>query len=84
MIAVHFYRSETWGLLEASYLFSPESEHIRSNTVPALHDSDWFGMNLQKYPDKLVSHLVPPQWRPMAPVTIRRSDARVGRCPPMA
>jgi hypothetical protein len=53
MIAVHFFRPENWGLLEASYLFSPESEHIRSNTVPALHDSDWFGTNLQKYPDKL-------------------------------
>ncbi len=53
MIAVHFFRSESWGLLEASYLFSPESENIRSNTVPTLHDSDWFGTNLQKYPEKL-------------------------------
>jgi hypothetical protein len=53
MIAVHFFRSEAWGLLEAVYLFSPEIEHIRSNTVPTLRDSDWFGTNLQKYPDKL-------------------------------
>jgi hypothetical protein len=53
MIAVHFFRSEAWGLLEAVYLFSPETEHIRSNTVPSPNDSDWFGTNLQKYPDKL-------------------------------
>jgi hypothetical protein len=53
MIAVHFFRSEAWGLLEAAYLFSPEAEHIRSNTVPTPNDSDWFGTNLQKYPDKL-------------------------------
>jgi len=53
MIAVHFFRSEAWGLLETAYLFSPELEHIPSNTVPTLRDSDWFRTNLQKYPDKL-------------------------------
>ncbi len=53
MIGVHFFRSESWGLLEAVYHFSPETEHIRSNTVATPQDSDWFGTNLQKYPEKL-------------------------------
>ena len=52
MIGVHFFRSEAWGLLEVVYHFSPEDEHMRSNTVPTAHDSDWFGPNLQKYPEK--------------------------------
>lgn len=62
MIAVHFFRSETWGLLEAVYHFSPETEHIRSNTVPTLHDSDWFGANLQRFPDKLAYTEKLKQW----------------------
>jgi hypothetical protein len=53
LVAVHFFRAETWGLLEATYLFSPEHEHITSNVVPTLRDSDWFGANLQKYPEKV-------------------------------
>jgi hypothetical protein len=62
MIGVHFFRSEAWGLLEAVYHFSPETEHIRSNTVPTSHDSDWFGENLQKYPDKLAYTEKLKQW----------------------
>jgi hypothetical protein len=62
MIAVHFFRSEDWGLLEASYHFSPETEHIGSNTVPTLRDSDWFGANLQKYPDKVAYTEKLEQW----------------------
>jgi hypothetical protein len=53
LIAVHFFRAETWGLLEVSYLFSPEHDHIASNVVPTLRDSDWFGASVQKYPEKL-------------------------------
>jgi hypothetical protein len=62
MIAVHFFRSESWGLLEAIYHFSPEAERIHSNTVPTLQDSDWFGNNLQKYPEKLAYTEKLKQW----------------------
>jgi hypothetical protein len=52
-VAVQFFRAETWGLLDAMYLSSPEKERIDSNVVPSLRDSDWFGPHLQKYPDKV-------------------------------
>jgi hypothetical protein len=62
MIAVHFFRSEPWGVLEAIYHFSPEAERIHSNTVPTIQDSDWFGDNLQKYPEKLAYTEKLKQW----------------------
>jgi hypothetical protein len=62
MIAVHFFRSEPWGLLEAAYHFSPEAERIHSNTVPTIQDSDWFVDNLQRYPEKLAYTEKLKQW----------------------
>jgi hypothetical protein len=53
LVAVQFYRSETWGLLETSYLFSPEASHITSNVAPSFRDADWFGPNLHRYPEKV-------------------------------
>ena len=53
LVAVHFYRSEKWGVLNATYLFSPEEEGVRSNVVPTFRDSDWFGPNVQKFPEKV-------------------------------
>jgi hypothetical protein len=62
MIAVHFVRSETWGLLEAVYHFSPETEQIQSNTVGTPHDSDWAPANIQRFPDKLAYTEKLKQW----------------------
>jgi hypothetical protein len=52
-VAVQFFRSEKWGLLDVSYLFSPENEGIKSNVVPTLRDADWFGAHRQQYPEKV-------------------------------
>jgi len=51
-VAVHFFRAEKWGLLDASYLFSPESNGIATHTASNFRDSDWFGLNIQRYPEK--------------------------------
>ena len=53
LVAVQFYRSESWGLLEGSYLFSPEKSHITSNVAPTFRDADWFGPNLHRFPEKV-------------------------------
>jgi len=53
MISVQLFRSEKWGLLEASYVYNPESEGITSNVAPTFRDADWFGSNLQHYPEKI-------------------------------
>ncbi len=53
LVDVEFYRSESWGLLEVHYLFSPEKEHISSNIAPSFRDSDWWALNLRRYPEKL-------------------------------
>jgi len=52
-IMLTFTRTETWGLLEVGYLFSPESEGIESNAVLALSESDWTPANINRYPDKV-------------------------------
>jgi hypothetical protein len=52
-VTVHFYRAETWGALEANYMFSPEPEHIQSSVALTPRDSDWFVGNLNRYPDKV-------------------------------
>jgi hypothetical protein len=53
LVSVHFFRSEKWGLLNVSYLFSPAQDGIQSNLVPTFRDSDWFGPNVQRYPEKV-------------------------------
>jgi hypothetical protein len=53
-IMLTFTRTETWGLLEVGYLFSPESEGITSNVVLAVSETDWTPANISRYPDKVV------------------------------
>jgi hypothetical protein len=48
-----FTRTETWGLLEVMYLFSPESEGISSNSALAVGETDWTPANIGRYPDKV-------------------------------
>ena len=52
-VTVQFFRAESCCMLDASYLFSPDQEHIRSTVVPSFRDADWFGRNLQRFPDKI-------------------------------
>jgi hypothetical protein len=52
-ISLTFTRTETWGLLEVGYLFSPESEGITSNVVLAVSETDWTPANISRYPDKV-------------------------------
>lgn len=53
LVSVHFFRAEKWGLLNVSYMFSPAQDGIQSNLVPTFRDSDWFGQNVQRYPEKV-------------------------------
>jgi hypothetical protein len=62
LVAVHFYRSEKWGLLNVSYLFSPEQDGIQSNVAPTFRDSDWFGPHVQKFPEKVAYTNKLKQW----------------------
>jgi hypothetical protein len=52
-IMLTFTRTETWGLLEVGYLFSPESEGITSNVVLAVTETDWTPANISRYPEKV-------------------------------
>jgi hypothetical protein len=52
MISLTFTRTETWGLLEVGYLFSPEAAGIHSTTVLSVSDSDWTAQNLAHEGDK--------------------------------
>jgi hypothetical protein len=52
-VAVTFTRTETWGLLEVMYLFSPEEAGIKSNTVLSVGDADWVAGNIVRYPEKV-------------------------------
>ena len=52
-VGVTFTRTETWGLLEVMYLFSPESEGISSNTVLSVGEADWVPANISRYPEKV-------------------------------
>ena len=53
LISVEFHRAERWGLLQASYLFSPDSAGIRSNDVVSYSDSDWYPSNIGRFPEKV-------------------------------
>jgi len=53
LVAVQFYRAEKWGVIDATYLFDPEGEGIKSGIAPTMHDSDWFGPRLQLFPEKI-------------------------------
>lgn len=52
MISLTFTRTESWGLLEVGYLFSPEADGFQSATVLGVRDSDWTAQNLANEPDK--------------------------------
>jgi hypothetical protein len=53
LIAVEFHRAEKWGAVQASYLFSPDSEGIRSSTVVSYTDADWYPSNIGRFPEKM-------------------------------
>lgn len=50
-LTVQFARAETWGLLQADYLFAPGKE-IRSRPVSYAKESDWQPENLKRFPEK--------------------------------
>jgi hypothetical protein len=51
LVAVRFSRAETWGLMEVSYLFSPEG--FTSTAVASYTDSDWHAGNIERFPEKV-------------------------------
>jgi hypothetical protein len=53
-VSATFTRTETWGLLEVMYMFSPETEHISSHTALSVNESDWTPANVGRYPEKVV------------------------------
>jgi hypothetical protein len=52
-VAVQFVRNQTWGLLYAEYLFSPQAEGIQSNIVSTYLDSDWTHDHIGRFPEKV-------------------------------
>lgn len=53
LVDVRFTRAETWGLLEVSYLFNPETEGINSGTALSARESDWHAPNAPRFPEKM-------------------------------
>jgi hypothetical protein len=52
-VDVRFTRSETWGLLEVSYLFDPELNGVTANVALSARESDWHAPNVIHFPDKM-------------------------------
>lgn len=52
-VGVRFSCAEKWGLLEVTYLFSPEAEGISSNTVLSYLETDWHANNVARFPEKI-------------------------------
>lgn len=52
-MVLRFFRAEKWGLLEASYWFSPELEGIASSSVLSFREADWQVRNISRFPEKL-------------------------------
>jgi len=52
-VALTFTRTETWGLVEVMYLFSPETEGISSHSVLSVNETDWTPANISQYPEKV-------------------------------
>jgi hypothetical protein len=52
-LRIRMTRTETWGVLEVSYLFSPDAAGITSNDVIVASDMDWSRANIGRYPEKL-------------------------------
>ena len=52
-VAVQFVRAEKWGVLDTSYLFSPEDDGITAKQVSTFRESDWHSANITRFPDKM-------------------------------
>jgi hypothetical protein len=61
-IRLRMTRTETWGLLEVSYLFSPEAAGIKSNDAISVADTDWTPENVSRYPEKVAYVEKMKQW----------------------
>ena len=53
LVGTRFTRSEKCGMLEATFLFSPEADEISSNTVLSYFETDWHPKNIIHFPEKL-------------------------------
>ncbi|MBN3723581.1 hypothetical protein G3N92_05190 [Burkholderia sp. Ac-20379] len=53
LMFVRFSRLESWGLLEVSYMFSPELDGIKSGSVLSAGESDWHATHIGRFPEKL-------------------------------
>lgn len=53
LVRIHMTLTESWGVLEVSYMFSPEASGIHSNDARSVNDTDWTPSNIGRYPDKL-------------------------------
>jgi hypothetical protein len=51
-VLVRFGRAEKWGLVQADYLFSPESEGVSSNVALSYYEMDWHPKNIARFPEK--------------------------------
>ncbi len=52
-VGLTFTRTETSGLLEVMYLFSPENEGISSHSALSVTETDWTPTHIGQYPEKL-------------------------------
>lgn len=52
-VRVRMTRAEKWGLLEVAYIFSPETEGIKSDDVVSITDTDWTAANISRFPEKM-------------------------------
>ena len=62
LVRIRITRTESWGLLEVSYLFSPEVAGIKSNDAISAADTDWDRGNISRYPEKLAYIEKMKQW----------------------
>jgi hypothetical protein len=52
-VRIRMTRTESWGVLEVAYLFSPDTAGIKSNEAISAADTDWAHTNISRYPEKL-------------------------------
>ncbi|RDS81466.1 hypothetical protein DWU99_17520 [Dyella psychrodurans] len=61
-LRIRMTRTEKWGVLEVSYLFSPDAAGIKSNDAISAADTDWTRANIGRYPEKLAYLEKMKQW----------------------
>jgi hypothetical protein len=61
-LRIRMTRTESWGLLEVSYLFSPESTGIKSNEAISAGDTDWARKNISHHAEKVAYVEKMKQW----------------------